>query len=241
MVSPVSPRLLVALLLAACIVAVLPSAADAKRKAKKRDCANTQVQPAAGNLDAVRAAVLCLVNRERAASGLPGLKELAKLRKAAEGHSRDMVEERFFDHDSLAGADMVDRPRAGYVRYGALVARREHRLGQRHLATAARRSSGLDGLAGPPREHPQPPLPRHRHRRRARRARAPGLRAAPPTRRTSGRGTLPRTGIESRTAAARDRLGIAAAMADVRPLRALHYDLDRAGSPAAPSSRRPTT
>jgi hypothetical protein len=31
MVSPVSPRLLLALLLAACLVAVLPSAADAKR------------------------------------------------------------------------------------------------------------------------------------------------------------------------------------------------------------------
>ena len=138
MVSPVSPRLLLALLLAACLVAVLPSAADAKRKAKKRDCANTQIQPAAGNIDAVRAAVLCLHNRERAAHGLAGLRENGKLRKAAEGHSEDMVEERYFAHDSLSGADMVDRILgAGYARNSPWSLGENIAWGTGSLATAA--------------------------------------------------------------------------------------------------------
>ena len=63
-----APRLLLALVLAACAVAVLPAAAaDAAKRKAKGECANSHVQPAAGNLAEVRAAVLCLHNRERAA------------------------------------------------------------------------------------------------------------------------------------------------------------------------------
>lgn len=75
--------------------------------------------PAADNLDEVREAVLCLHNRDRAAAGLPPLKENAKLRKAAVGHSDDMVSRRYFEHDEPDGDGMVDRiKRAGYVRPG---------------------------------------------------------------------------------------------------------------------------
>ena len=67
---------------------------------------------------------------------------------------------------------------------------------------------------------------------------------APPTRRTSGsaaRSKLPRTGWEARRlAAAAEALASAAAVADITPLHALHYDLERTGG-LAPSPPRPMT
>jgi uncharacterized protein YkwD len=142
MVVPVAPRLLLALLLAACVVAVLPSAvADAaKRKAKQasRSCANTQVMPAPGNLGVVRAAVLCLHNRERAAHGLAPLRQHGKLRRAASAHSDDMVEQSYFAHDSLSGDDMVDRIlRTGYGRNTGWSLGENIAWGTGSLATAA--------------------------------------------------------------------------------------------------------
>jgi uncharacterized protein YkwD len=112
------PRLLLGIVLAACVVVALPSAAaDAAKRKRTGECANAGVQPAAGNLADVRAAVLCLHNRERTARGLPPLRENAKLRRAAVGHSGDMVAGRFFAHESPAGADMTDRIlRTGYAR-----------------------------------------------------------------------------------------------------------------------------
>ena len=81
------------------------------------DCANADLVPNAGNLDAVRAAIVCLHNQIRARNGLPLLKGNAKLRRAAEGHSAEMVQRRYFDHTSPSGSTMVDRILAsGYVR-----------------------------------------------------------------------------------------------------------------------------
>ena len=101
------PRLLLAFVLAACVVVVLPAAsADAAGRA---ECANTGLQPATGNIALVRAAVLCLHNRERSARGLAPLKEHAKLRHAAEGHSAHMVAAGYFAHEAPSGADMADR------------------------------------------------------------------------------------------------------------------------------------
>ena len=80
-------------------------------------CANADVVPTAGNLDAVRGAIVCLHNQVRARNGLPLLKGNTKLRRAAEGHSAEMVQKRYFDHTSPAGSTMVDRIlAAGYVR-----------------------------------------------------------------------------------------------------------------------------
>jgi uncharacterized protein YkwD len=108
-----APRLLL-LLLAVLLLLALPGAAEASKGGSKKarsasQCANTDVVPDAGNLDAVRDAVLCLHNRVRSARGLAPLKEHAKLREAAEGHAADMVGEQYFDHDAPSGADMVDR------------------------------------------------------------------------------------------------------------------------------------
>jgi uncharacterized protein YkwD len=80
-------------------------------------CANADVAPNAGNLEAVRAAIVCLHNQIRARNGLPLLRGNTKLRRAAEGHSAEMVQKHYFDHTSPGGSSMVDRIlAAGYVR-----------------------------------------------------------------------------------------------------------------------------
>ena len=119
MVYVKAPRLLLAALLTAGLLAPATAAAapaHAKRKAQSV-CTNTDLMPAAGNLPLIRAAVLCLHNKERSARGLTPLKENAKLRKAAKGHSDNMVAKGFFDHTAPDGTDMVDRILgAGYAR-----------------------------------------------------------------------------------------------------------------------------
>jgi uncharacterized protein YkwD len=80
-------------------------------------CANTDLMPAADNLDQIRAAILCLHNQVRAANGLPALKDNPKLRKAAVAHSSAMVSQGYFDHSSPSGDTFVDRiVGAGYVK-----------------------------------------------------------------------------------------------------------------------------
>ena len=65
----------------------------------------------------IRAAILCLHNQIRAENDLPALRENKKLRKAALGHSRDMVKDSYFEHTTPEGVTMVDRIlRAKYVR-----------------------------------------------------------------------------------------------------------------------------
>lgn len=61
-------------------------------------CPDADVMPAANTIAQAREALLCLHNEQRAALGLPALTENTKLRRAAEGHSDDMVERGFFRH-----------------------------------------------------------------------------------------------------------------------------------------------
>ena len=87
------------------------------RAAQDGDCAGADLVPAAGNVGAVRDAVLCLHNQVRARNGLPRLREDARLQRAAAGHSADMVERRYFDHTAPGGRGMVSRILgAGYAR-----------------------------------------------------------------------------------------------------------------------------
>ncbi|MGN9847104.1 CAP domain-containing protein [Nonomuraea sp. H19] len=53
--------------------------------------------------------VVRLTNVERAKGGCGPLKHDARLRTAAHGHSADMAENDYFDHDSQDGRDMTDR------------------------------------------------------------------------------------------------------------------------------------
>ena len=104
-------------------VAALPAAAHASkpergadahggrhaRAAQATPCPDADLLPAAGNLAAVRAAVLCLHNRIRAERGLPLLRENTRLRRAAVGHSTDMVARGYFEHTAPGGVSFVDR------------------------------------------------------------------------------------------------------------------------------------
>jgi uncharacterized protein YkwD len=134
-----APRLLLFFVLAACIVVLLPAAtADARKPRQAGECTYTGVQPTPGNLAQVRAAVLCLHNRERAAHGLPALRENARLRRAAKSHSGDMVAREYFAHDSLGGPDMAERILGtGYARGRGWSLGENIAWGTGNLATAA--------------------------------------------------------------------------------------------------------
>jgi uncharacterized protein YkwD len=113
-------RTVIIALLAAALLAPLAAAADAKPKARAKvaqDCANADLEPTAHNLRRIRAAILCLHNQIRAQHDLPLLRANRRLRRAAVGHSRNMVSRRFFEHTTPKGVTMVDRIlKARYVR-----------------------------------------------------------------------------------------------------------------------------
>jgi uncharacterized protein YkwD len=128
------------LTLASLILLVVPATSQARTHAAKRvvgvevapkkqaafarttasapaECANADLVPDAGNLEQIRAAIICLHNKVRAERGLPSLRGNGRLRQAAEGHSADMVAGKFFEHTTPRGVTMVDRIlRARYVR-----------------------------------------------------------------------------------------------------------------------------
>jgi uncharacterized protein YkwD len=79
-------------------------------------CQNTQLTPEPGNLGLVRAAVLCLINTERAQNGEEPLATDPRLQQAAESHGREMISADYFDHVSPSGVTPVDRIRTtGYI------------------------------------------------------------------------------------------------------------------------------
>lgn len=79
-------------------------------------CQNTSVTPTPANLPIVRAAVLCLINTERAQHGELPLQANRRLEAAAESHGKEMLAVNYFDHVSPSGITPVDRVReAGYI------------------------------------------------------------------------------------------------------------------------------
>lgn len=104
------------LLLCAAAVAVLAVPAA---PASAAGCKGRSAVPTGSNDKQVRHAVLCLLNAQRRKRGLKPLRENSKLRRAAKGHSRNMVQNSFFDHVSPSGSTMTDRVKsAGYIRPG---------------------------------------------------------------------------------------------------------------------------
>jgi uncharacterized protein YkwD len=66
---------------------------------------------------ATRSSVLCLVNAERAKRGLRAVAGSWRLRRAAQGHSDDMVARDYFDHVTPGGSGLAERVGAtGYLR-----------------------------------------------------------------------------------------------------------------------------
>jgi uncharacterized protein YkwD len=79
-------------------------------------CEDTGLTPEPGNLDLIRAAVLCLINRQRAQNGASPLRLSGQLQQAAEGHSHELVSSNYFAHVSPSGVTPVDRIReTGYI------------------------------------------------------------------------------------------------------------------------------
>ena len=79
-------------------------------------CADAELMPDGGNLGAVVAATLCLLNGERTDAGLPSLSLNDQLAQAAAAHSQDMVAAQYFAHEAPDGSDVVARTRAaGYI------------------------------------------------------------------------------------------------------------------------------
>jgi uncharacterized protein YkwD len=79
-------------------------------------CENTELAPEAGNLEAIDAATLCLVNQERARNNELPLQPNAQLEQAALGHSEEMVSEDYFAHIAPSGLTPVGRVQeAGYL------------------------------------------------------------------------------------------------------------------------------
>lgn len=91
----------------ALVLAVLASLATAAPAAAQ--CANADQRVTEANLSQAVAATFCLHNQQRAAHGLPPLRWSSLLARAAEGHSRDMVANVFFSHDSPDGRSPGDR------------------------------------------------------------------------------------------------------------------------------------
>ena len=67
-----------------------------------------------------KAAVLCIVNAERAARALPSVIAEPRLEAAAQGHSADMAERGFFDHVTPEGRTPADRAEAAGYPYASL-------------------------------------------------------------------------------------------------------------------------
>jgi uncharacterized protein YkwD len=79
-------------------------------------CKNAQLIPLQGNLELIREAVLCLVNRVRAQGGETPLKQDGQLEQAAQGHSEEMVSDDYFGHVTPRGLTPAARiGSSGYI------------------------------------------------------------------------------------------------------------------------------
>jgi uncharacterized protein YkwD len=79
-------------------------------------CRHTGLTPTAANVRLIRAATLCLINRERAANGERPLRPNARLRRAAQTHSQSMSFDDYFEHVGPGGVTPLARLRAvGYI------------------------------------------------------------------------------------------------------------------------------
>jgi uncharacterized protein YkwD len=95
----------------------IPANANRETKGDKKHavdgepgCPNAGETPSADNIGDLNAAILCLVNGERAANGnLPPLTQSSQLDQAASGMASLMVSEHFFSHETPDGKNVVDR------------------------------------------------------------------------------------------------------------------------------------
>ncbi len=114
----------IALAAAATLAIAAQASAQGAPGASKSDvaaCPASDAMPIASVSDErSERALLCLVNRERARAGMRPLRLNRCLARAADGHARDMVRERYFAHESRDGTSFDERILAtGYAPAGA--------------------------------------------------------------------------------------------------------------------------
>jgi uncharacterized protein YkwD len=89
----------------------------AQHKVSDGGCAHGADVPAGDNLAGIRAATLCLLNKQRASHGLRPLTENRRLERAAQRFSNEMTARHFFEHVSPDGSTPLQRVKAsGYTR-----------------------------------------------------------------------------------------------------------------------------
>lgn len=96
----------------ACLAASAVPAHAALPASVVRACPNAQAQPGTVPTRALGTATVCLVNRVRAARGLPRLRVNPHLNGFAASFTRTMVNRRFFAHDVPGGPSFSQRANA---------------------------------------------------------------------------------------------------------------------------------
>lgn len=80
-------------------------------------CEHADTRPGDASETALAKSTVCLLNKQRTRRGLRKLRLNARLSKAAQQHTVDMVKRNYFSHVSKSGANIVDRlSRTGYMR-----------------------------------------------------------------------------------------------------------------------------
>jgi uncharacterized protein YkwD len=99
-------------------------------------CADTELVPAPENVDRLAAAILCLVNQERAVAGIGRLRPVAMMAAAATAHSLEMVADNYLAQVSPKNIGPVQRlTQAGYIRPNAAVDISENLAGETGAAS----------------------------------------------------------------------------------------------------------
>jgi uncharacterized protein YkwD len=92
------------------------SGTHARSRSADDGCPNAALQPTDYNLESVRAATLCLINRERTARGESELLANAQVQQAAQSHTESMVQDDYFGHIGPQGETPLQRMHAsGYL------------------------------------------------------------------------------------------------------------------------------
>ena len=102
-------RLCAGLILTAAVAVAAGSPAHAA------GCPGAAANAASANAGKLRSALMCVVNRKRAANGLGRLKADRRIQRAATRHARDMQRHNYFGHQRPGGPDLSSRlERAGW-------------------------------------------------------------------------------------------------------------------------------
>jgi uncharacterized protein YkwD len=101
--------------LCAGLILTAAMAVAAESPAQAAGCPGAAASAANANAGKLRSALMCVVNRKRAANGLSALKVDRRIQRAAGRHARDMAKHDYFAHQRPGGPDLTTRlHRAGW-------------------------------------------------------------------------------------------------------------------------------